>query len=179
MISSLTYCCVIISTAVNNYIKPHFLNINLFIIIFQFDVCCSFVPYFHYFLTEELYFFFFYIFEVLGNLGSESGRPEVCGPNPIHQLQRHQQTTLFRLRVGHILRLLSHLHRLKISHMNACPLCGMEHRPQSLCPKSARCSTNLRSQIWPWKMDMKKNLWGRRDNLERTVDFTLSSRFLI
>ena len=40
----------------------------------------------------------------------------------IHQLDRAAQVTIFRLRTGHC-QLLSHLHRLKISHSDECP-CG-------------------------------------------------------
>ena len=40
----------------------------------------------------------------------------------IHQLDRAAQVTIFRLKPGHC-QLLSHLHRLKISHSDACP-CG-------------------------------------------------------
>ena len=41
----------------------------------------------------------------------------------IHQLDRAAQATIFRLRTGHC-QLLSHLHRLNISHSDDCP-CGM------------------------------------------------------
>ena len=40
----------------------------------------------------------------------------------LQDLDRWQQTLIFRLRTGHC-RLLHHLHRLKISHTNICP-CG-------------------------------------------------------
>ena len=38
----------------------------------------------------------------------------------IHQVNRAAQVTIFRLRTGHC-QLLSHLHRLKISHSDQCP----------------------------------------------------------
>ena len=38
----------------------------------------------------------------------------------VHQLDRVAQVTVFRLRTGHC-QLLSHLHRLKISHLDECP----------------------------------------------------------
>ena len=46
----------------------------------------------------------------------------------IHQLDRAAQVTIFRLGTGHC-QLLSHLHRLKISHSDECP-CGTG--PQTL-----------------------------------------------
>ena len=58
------------------------------------------------------------------------------GDDPIHQLQRHQQTILFRLRTGHC-RLLNHLHRLKISHTDQCQ-CGLEPRPPNISSKIAQ-----------------------------------------
>ena len=59
----------------------------------------------------------------------------------IHQLDRAAQVTIFRLRIGHY-QLLSHLHRLKISHSDEC-LCGIG--PQ---PPTTSCSPAPLSTLW-------------------------------
>ena len=45
---------------------------------------------------------------------------EIGKEDSIDKLQRHDQVIIFRLRTGHC-RLLSHLHRLKISRTDECP----------------------------------------------------------
>ena len=51
----------------------------------------------------------------------------------IHQLDRAAQVTISRLRTGHC-QLLSHLHRLKISHLDEC------HVAQVLKPLATSCN---------------------------------------
>ena len=96
-------------------------------------------------------------------LGVESGH------EPIHQLQRHQQTILFRLRTGHC-RLLSHLYRLKVSPTNECPCNTGIQTPEHIlqdCPTFRA----LRCQLWPDGADMRQKLWGSRQDLEQTADY--------
>ena len=59
----------------------------------------------------------------------------------IHQLDRVEQVTIFRLRTGHC-QLLSYLHRLKISHSDKCPW------PQVLKPTTTSCSPAPPSTLW-------------------------------
>ena len=60
----------------------------------------------------------------------------------IHQLDRAAQVTIFRLRTGHC-QLLSHLHRLKISHSDECP-CSTGPQP----PPTTSCSPAPPSTLW-------------------------------
>ena len=91
----------------------------------------------------------------------------------IHHLDRRQQTTIFRLRTGHC-RLLSHMHRLGISHTPECPcntgIQSAEHILQD-CPTFS----DLRKKTWPNGTDLDTKLWGDYPNLERTVGFVAAA----
>ena len=91
------------------------------------------------------------------------------GDDPIHQLQRHQQTILFRLRTGHC-RLLNHLHRLKISHTDQCQ-CGTGTQTPAHILQNCPAHNALRRQTWPEGAELQDKLWGCREDLEKTVDF--------
>lgn len=100
-------------------------------------------------------------------LGAESDA------DPIHQLQRHQQTILFRLRTGHC-RLLSHLNRLKITHTDQCPCGTGPQTPEHVllhCPAHAA----LRHKTWPGGVELQVQLWGTRPDLEKTVGFIMAA----
>ena len=62
----------------------------------------------------------------------------------IHQLDRAAQVTIFRLRTGHC-QLLSHLHRLKISHSDECP-CGTGPQTPNYILQSCPTFDDLRCQ---------------------------------
>ena len=96
------------------------------------------------------------------------------GTDPIHQLQRHQQTILFRLRTGHC-RLLSHLHRLKISHTDLCP-CGTGPQTPEHILQYCPAHQALRKHTWPDGAELQVKLWGSRPDLERTVDFVMATK---
>ena len=104
-------------------------------------------------------------------LGVESGH------DPIHQLERHQQTILFRLRTGHS-RLLGHMYRLKISHTNECPCKTGTQTPQHILQDCPTFSTQ-RCQIWPEGANMEQKLWGSRQDLERTAGFIKMTDLMI
>lgn len=95
------------------------------------------------------------------------------GADPIHQLKRHQQIVLFRLRTGHC-RLLSHLYRLKIAHTDECP-CGTGlQTPEHIllhCPTHA----TLRHQTWPEGTTIDVQLWGDRHDLEKTAGYIVAT----
>nr|KAG5697608.1 hypothetical protein BaRGS_001033 [Batillaria attramentaria] len=97
--------------------------------------------------------------------------------DPIHQLQRHQQTILFRLRTGHC-RLLSHLNRIRIAHTDECP-CGTG--PQTPEHILQHCPTYqaLRRQTWPEGAELREQLWGSRQDLEKTAGFVTTSEIVI
>ena len=72
-------------------------------------------------------------------------------------LERWEQTIIFRLRTGHC-QLLSHMHRLKLSHTNECPCgTGIQDPPHILqdCPTH----TPLRTRLWPPGADLDEKLW--------------------
>ena len=87
----------------------------------------------------------------------------------IHQLERHEQVIIFRLRTGHN-RLLSHLHKLAVSHTDECP-CGTgtqdaDHVLQ-LCPSLSA----LRAETWPVGANPQQKLWGSSVDLKLTASF--------
>ena len=95
----------------------------------------------------------------------------------IHQLDRAAQVTIFRLRIGHC-QLLSHLHRLKISHSDECP-CNTVPQPPNHILQSCPTFDALRRQKWPSPVDARRKLWGPVETLQQTVDITLLTRLKI
>ena len=65
----------------------------------------------------------------------------------IHQLDKAAQVTIFRLRTGRC-QLLSHLHRLRISHSDECP-CGTGPQPPNHILQSCPTFDDLKRQTWP------------------------------
>ena len=97
-------------------------------------------------------------------------RLDIGTEDSIHQLDRAAQVTIFRLRTGHC-QLLSHLHRLKISHLDKCP-CGTG--PQT---PTTSCSPAPPSTLWDASLvDAHRKLWGPVDTLRQTADFALLTR---
>ena len=74
----------------------------------------------------------------------------------IHQLDRAAQVTIFRLRTGHC-QLLSHLHRLKISHSYECP-CGTGPQTPNHILQSCPTFDDLRRETWPSPVDAHRKL---------------------
>ena len=89
----------------------------------------------------------------------------------IHQLDRAAQVTILRLRTGHC-QLLSHLHRLKISHSDECP-CGTGPQTPNHILQSCPTFYVLRRQTWPSPVDAHSKLWGLVETLRQTEDFAL------
>ena len=93
--------------------------------------------------------------------------------DPIRLLERKQQTTIFRLRTGHC-RLNAHLNKMGIAPSSKChcgaPVQTPEHVLQA-CP----LYDAARSKIWPQVVDLKTKLWGTKEDLCRTSEFTSSS----
>ena len=89
----------------------------------------------------------------------------------IHQLDRAAQVTIFRLRTGHC-QLLSHLHRLKISHSDKSP-CSTGPQTPNHIRQSCPTFEALRRQAWPSPMDAYRKLWGPVETLWQTADFAL------
>ncbi|KAK7097663.1 hypothetical protein V1264_004608 [Littorina saxatilis] len=89
-------------------------------------------------------------------------------------LQRHQQTILFRLRTGHC-RLRAHMHRLGLSHT---PNCLCETGPQTpehilqTCPLHQEARTDR----WPQGATLQEQLWGTKDSLILTTSFIQATK---
>ena len=113
--------------------------------------------------------FFKFPLRVMGNQYSCSyDRAE---EDSIHQLHRAAQVTICRLRTGHC-QLLSHLHRLKISHSDECP-CGTGPKTPNHILQSCPTFNALRHQTWPSPVDAHRKLWGPAEILRQTGDFAL------
>ena len=89
----------------------------------------------------------------------------------IQQLDRAAQVTIFRLRTGHC-QLLSHLHRLKISHSDECP-CGAGLQTPIHILQSCPTFDNLRRQTWSSPVEAHRKLWGPVETQRQTADFAL------
>ena len=89
----------------------------------------------------------------------------------IHQLDRTAQVTIFRLRTGHC-QLLSHLHRLKISHSDKCP-CSTGPQTSNQILQSCPTFDTLRGKTWPSPVDAHRKLWEPDETLRQTADFAL------
>ena len=107
------------------------------------------------------------------NFGTEWPRRLDIGTeeDSIHQLDRAAQVTIFRLRSGHC-QLLSHLHRLNISHSDECP-CGTGAQTPNHILQSCPTFDTLRRQTWPSPVDAHRKLWGPVEALQQTAVFTL------
>ena len=79
--------------------------------------------------------------------------------NALHQLARHQQTIIFRLRTGHC-RLNSHLKRIGVK----CP-CGEADQTPEHYLQSCSLHQQARQQIWPMCVSLKTKLWGSAEGL--------------
>ena len=89
----------------------------------------------------------------------------------IRQLDRAAEVTIFRLRTGHC-QLLSHPHRLKISHSDKCPH-GAGPQTSNHTLQSRPSSDVSRRQTWPSSVDAHKKLWGPVETLQQTAHFAL------
>ena len=76
----------------------------------------------------------------------------------IHQMDRAAQVTIFRLRTGHC-QLLSHLHRLKISHSDECP-CGTSPQTPNHILQSCPTFDDSRRQTWPSPVEALQEALG-------------------
>ena len=98
---------------------------------------------------------------------------------PRHWDRRGQHSTAgqsssiynFRLRTGHC-QLLSHLHRLNMSHSDECP-CSTGPQTHNHILQSWPTFNALRRKTWPSPVDAHRNLWGPIKPLRQTADFPL------
>ena len=87
----------------------------------------------------------------------------------LHQLPRHQQTTIFRLRTDHC-RLNSHLKRIGIKTSTQCP-CGEADQPPENYLQSCSLHQQARQQIWPTCVSLKTKLWGSAEDMFLTSKY--------
>ena len=87
----------------------------------------------------------------------------------LQDLNRWQQTTIFRLRTGHCL-LLSHLYRLKLAQTNECP-CGTGIQDPTHILQNCPLLTPERTSLWPNGAEMQEKLWGGLNDLKKTALF--------
>ena len=98
---------------------------------------------------------------------SEENSPQQ--EDEMHSLQRHQQTTIFRLRTGHC-RLRAHMYRMGLSDTPDCQ-CGTA--PQTPEHILQTCPTHQEARVkhWPEHKTVQQKLWGTKSNLENTAFF--------
>ena len=96
---------------------------------------------------------------------------DIYNPNQdvLHQLPRHQQTGIFRLRTGHC-RLNSHLKRIGVKTSAQCP-CGEADQTPEHCQQSCSFYHQARQQIWPTCVPLKTKLWGSAEDLFLTSKY--------
>ena len=92
-------------------------------------------------------------------------KTEGYNPNQdaLHQLARHQQTIIFRLRTGHC-RLNSHLKRIGVKTSAQCP-CGEANQTPEHYLQSCSFHQQARQQIWPTCVSLKTKLWWSAEDL--------------
>ena len=89
-------------------------------------------------------------------------------------LQRHQQTTIFRLRTGHC-RLRAHMYRLGLSHTPDCPCETGSQTPEHIL-QSCPLHQDARTQHWPHGATLAEQLWGTKRDLVTTTNFIIQTR---
>ena len=87
----------------------------------------------------------------------------------LENLKRNDQVIIFRLRTGHC-RLLSHLHRLKISHTDECPCGTGPQTPEHLLQYCPTYKTQ-REDTWKGEVGLEEKLYGTAADLQRTAEF--------
>ena len=87
----------------------------------------------------------------------------------LHQLPRHQQTIIFRLRTGHC-RLNSHLKRIGVKTSSQCP-CGEADQTPEHYLQSCSLHQQARQQMWPTCVSLKTKVWGSAEDLFLTSKY--------
>ena len=100
-------------------------------------------------------------------------RCKTGGYNPnqdtLHQLPRHQQTIIFRLKTGHC-RLNSQLKRIGVKTSAQCP-CGEADQTQEYYLQSCSLYHQTRQQTRPTRVSLKTKLWGSAEDLFLTSKY--------
>ena len=88
----------------------------------------------------------------------------------LHQLPRHQQTTIFHLRTGHC-KLNSHFKRIGVKTSAQCP-CGEADQTPEHYLQFCSLYHQARQQIWPTCVSLQTKLWGSAEDLFLTSKYT-------
>ena len=92
-----------------------------------------------------------------------------------HQLSRHQQVIIFRLRTGHN-RLNHHMSRkLRLVPSPLCP-CGLAEQTTEHILQSCPDLQGLRDETWPEPTSLQEKLYGTAEALQGTANFILESK---
>ena len=89
--------------------------------------------------------------------------------DPLHQLSRHEQTTIFCLRTGHC-GLKGHLKKIGIQPLALCD-CGKDDQTPNHFLQSCPLYNRERQHIWPVSTTMDAKLWGSANDLHLTTHF--------
>ena len=92
-------------------------------------------------------------------------------PNdPVNKLKRGEQSTIFRLRTGHI-GLNNHLSRIKKNFPSQCPLC--KHPNETVDHHLLQCPNlhDLRREFLPVQPTISNCLYGCQEQLEKTCKY--------
>jgi len=91
----------------------------------------------------------------------------------IHQLNRREQTVIFRLRTGHC-GLRKHMKKMGLVDTATCQCGSEEQTPQHILQTCAHLE-DLRQEAWSTNIPFHTKLWGNANDLHRTAQFITSS----
>jgi ribonuclease HI len=89
--------------------------------------------------------------------------------DPINELDRRSQTTIFRLRTGHC-GLRKHLKRLGLADDAHCECGSDEQTPEHILQTCPHLET-VRQEYWQEETSVGTKLWGSADDLRKTAGF--------
>ena len=90
--------------------------------------------------------------------------------DPLHQLSRHEQTTIFRLKTGHC-GLKGYLKKKNGIQPSALCDCGKDDQTPNHFLQSCPLYNRERQHIWPVSITMDAKLWGSANDLHLTTHF--------
>ena len=90
--------------------------------------------------------------------------------DPLHELSRHEQTTIFRLRTGHC-GLKGQLKKNWYSALGSICDCGKDDQTPNHFLQSCPLYNRERQHIWPVSTTLDAKLWGSANDLHLTTHF--------
>ena len=95
----------------------------------------------------------------------------------LHQLNRHSQTKIFRLRTGHC-GLRKHMKRLGLVETAECE-CGAEEQTPFHILQQCTHLEEVRQEVWPTETPFETKLWGDASDLLKTMQYIAASNLRI